>query len=79
MSTISRFMTEDELLRMPDDGSRYELIEGELRQMAPTGYEHGRSTGNLHALIAHHVRLNMVMINLRVGRSAAHTLSYLHE
>jgi Uma2 family endonuclease len=58
MSTISRFMTEDELLRMPDDGNRYELIEGELRQMAPTGYEHGRSTGNLHVLIANHVRLN---------------------
>lgn len=58
MSTITRFMTEDELLRMPDDGNRYELIEGELRQMSPTGYEHGRSTGNLHALIAYHVRLN---------------------
>ena len=58
MSTITRFMTEDELLRMPDDGNRYELIEGELRQMPPTGYEHGRSTGNLHSLIAYHVRLN---------------------
>jgi Uma2 family endonuclease len=58
MSTIARFMTEDELLRMPDDGNRYELIEGELRQMPPTGYEHGRSTGNLHSLIAYHVRLN---------------------
>ena len=58
MSTITRYLTEDELLRMPDDGNRYELIEGELRKMAPTGYEHGRSTGNLHGLIAHHARLN---------------------
>ena len=58
MNTITRFMTEDELLRMPDDGNRYELIEGELRQMSPTGYEHGRSTGNLHGLIAYHARLN---------------------
>lgn len=58
MSTITRYLTEDELLRMPDDGNRYELIEGELRQMAPTSYEDGRSTGNLHGLIAYHVRLN---------------------
>ncbi|MEK6325123.1 MAG: Uma2 family endonuclease [Acidobacteriota bacterium] len=58
MSTITRFVTEDELLRMPDDGNRYELIEGELRQMSPTGYEHGRSTGNLHGLIVYHVRLH---------------------
>jgi Uma2 family endonuclease len=49
-------MTEDELLRMPDDGYRYELIEGELRQMSPTGYDHGRCTSNLSLLLAAHVR-----------------------
>jgi Uma2 family endonuclease len=49
-------MTEDELLRMPDDGYRYELVEGELRQMSPTGYEHGRCTSNLSMLLATHVR-----------------------
>lgn len=34
--------TAEELLDLPDDGFRYELVRGELRQMAPGGYEHGR-------------------------------------
>ncbi|MCY3869846.1 MAG: Uma2 family endonuclease [Gemmatimonadetes bacterium] len=35
-------MTADELLVMPHNGYRYELIKGELRQMAPAGSQHGR-------------------------------------
>jgi Uma2 family endonuclease len=57
MSTIARFTTEDELLRMPD-GARYELIEGELRQMSPTGYEHGKATGRFHGFLSVHVWSN---------------------
>jgi len=56
MTTIKTSLTEDDLLRMPDDGCRYELIEGDLKQMAPTGYDHGRLTVNLTTLIAAHVR-----------------------
>jgi Uma2 family endonuclease len=56
MITTPTFMTEEELLRMPGDGHRYELIEGELRQMSPTGYDHGRCTINLSWLINTHVR-----------------------
>jgi Uma2 family endonuclease len=41
MSTAAKPMTADELLRLSDDGYRYELIEGELRKMSPPGYEHG--------------------------------------
>ena len=55
MVTIQTFITEEELLRMPDDGYRYELIEGELRQMVPTGFEHGRYTGKMHGLLMIHV------------------------
>jgi Uma2 family endonuclease len=55
MTTTQTLMTEDDLLRMPDDGFRYELVEGELRQMSPTGYEHGRCTINLSTLLASHV------------------------
>jgi Uma2 family endonuclease len=55
MTTTQTLMTEDDLLRMPDDGFRYELVEGELRQMSPTGYEHGRCTGKLHGLLISHV------------------------
>ena len=42
MSITRTLMTADELLRMPDDGYRYELVKGELRSMAPAGSEHGQ-------------------------------------
>jgi Uma2 family endonuclease len=35
-----KLMTADELLRLPDDGCRYELVRGELRTMSPAGFEH---------------------------------------
>lgn len=41
MSIVARTMTAAELLRMPEDGYRYELVEGELHQMAPPGFQHG--------------------------------------
>jgi len=35
-------VTADELLRMPDDGVRRELVRGEVREMSPGGSRHGR-------------------------------------
>ncbi len=37
----TRLMTADELLTLPDDGSRYELIQGVPDRMAPGRLEHG--------------------------------------
>ena len=37
-------MTADELERLPKDGNRYDLMEGELWKMSPAGFFHG-STG----------------------------------
>ena len=42
--TVTSLMTADELLRMPDDGYRYELVRGELRKMT--------AAGNRHSIIA---------------------------
>jgi Uma2 family endonuclease len=39
--TVDTQITADELLRMPDDGWKYELVQGELRKMSPAGVEHG--------------------------------------
>jgi len=34
-------MTAEDLLRLPDNGMRHELVEGELHEMPPAGGEHG--------------------------------------
>lgn len=49
-------MTADELLRLPDDGMRHELLDGRLRVMAPTGAEHGIVAGDVGGLLRAHVR-----------------------
>ena len=40
--SVTTLITADELLRMPDDGSRYELVAGEIKKMPPPGWRHGR-------------------------------------
>jgi Uma2 family endonuclease len=42
MGVVRQQVTADELLHMPDDGFRYELVRGELRRMNPAGNVHGR-------------------------------------
>ncbi len=48
-------MTAEELFDLPDDDYKYELVEGELIRMAPTGGEHGvltvRVAYMLHAYV----------------------------
>lgn len=46
MSTQTVLITADELLQMPDRGMRRELIHGELREMTPSGFEHGCISAN---------------------------------
>ncbi len=62
MVTATGSMTADELLAMPDDGFRYELVRGELRKMPPAGYDHGLFAGNIHLSIGYHLKTN------RLGR-----------
>ena len=42
MTTQKKLLTVDDLMAMPDDGKRYELIRGKLIEMPPTSHEHGR-------------------------------------
>ena len=58
MTTQTRPITADDLLRMPDDGFRYELVEGNLREMAPAGHQHGRIAINVSMPLAQHVKAN---------------------
>jgi Uma2 family endonuclease len=55
MNTETGVMTAEELLRRPDDGSRYELLHGELRKMPPCGHQHGRLAAKLTASLLQHV------------------------
>ncbi len=41
MTTAKKLLTADDLLALPDDGMRRELIRGELIEMPPAGDDHG--------------------------------------
>lgn len=55
-SDATRPSTAEDLQDMPDDGMRYELVEGEMRVVAPAGYEHGRISGEIYFAIKGFVR-----------------------
>ena len=55
MTTASRIVTAEELLRMPDDGFRYELVKGELIKMAPAGAAHGSLAMVIGSALFQHV------------------------
>jgi Uma2 family endonuclease len=56
MSTVASAHSAEQLLAMPDDGWRYELVEGELHRMSPAGRHHGRVTMNFSWRLAQFVR-----------------------
>ncbi len=58
MTTKTRRMTADELLRMPDDGNRYELIRGNIKRMPLRGGFHGKQTGSIQGSLGMHARAN---------------------
>lgn len=56
MSVETRLMTADELLAMPDDGMRHELVNGELITMSPAGTDHGEIAMRIALHLAAHVQ-----------------------
>jgi Uma2 family endonuclease len=67
MATIQKLMTAEELLRLPDDGRRHELVAGELRTMPLHGMEHGAVAASVAADLWQHVCAQ------RLGRVVAAT------
>jgi Uma2 family endonuclease len=57
-ATLTKPLTADELLAMPDDGHPYELVKGELIRMAPTGHKHGIVTMHLAGPLYRYVKDN---------------------
>lgn len=58
MTTRTRNITAEELLHMPDDGLRRELVRGELRTMNPAGHPHGRVAMRVGSHLFQHVEEN---------------------
>jgi Uma2 family endonuclease len=54
--TVATLMTADELLRLPDDGWRYELVRGELKKMSPSGARDGEVAARIIVSLGSHVK-----------------------
>ncbi|MGH8606436.1 MAG: Uma2 family endonuclease [Gammaproteobacteria bacterium] len=56
MATVSeRIYSAQDLLRMSDNGFRYELLRGQLVKMSPAGQQHGRIAATITASLGQHV------------------------
>jgi Uma2 family endonuclease len=64
-------VTAEELLRLPDDDRRLELVEGELREMPPAGAEHGSVAFHIAALLQRHIEAH------KAGRGFAAETGFL--
>lgn len=58
MTTAPKLLTADDLLAIPDDGKRHELVRGELIEMPPPGFAHGMVVDNIGWLIGTFIRQN---------------------
>jgi Uma2 family endonuclease len=58
MSTSTHLMTAEELLNLPDDSLRHELVKGELLTMSPTGGQHGVVAGRLSIFLGTYIMAN---------------------
>src|SRR5712692_6764484 len=56
MTAEKTLYTIDDLYHLPDDGRRYELLDGELVEMAPANLHHGDLMLTIGSLIRAHVR-----------------------
>ena len=56
MAQQTALLTAEDLLRLPDDEMRAELVRGELKKMAPAGGEHGGLAMDLTLLVGAYVR-----------------------
>ena len=72
-ATKTKFMTADELLKMPDDGYRYELVRGVLKKMAPVGHTGGSYEANAIGELRAFVKAN------RLGTTYSSSTGFLLE
>jgi Uma2 family endonuclease len=55
-TTMPGTATEADLMAMPNDGHKYELINGEIRRLSPAGTRHSEVSGELFARLREFVK-----------------------
>jgi Uma2 family endonuclease len=71
------WMTADDLARLPDDARGYELVEGRLVRMSPTGGEHSYIAMDLGAVL--HTFVKMHHLGIVLGAETGFLLSHPGE
>jgi Uma2 family endonuclease len=66
MSITKLRLTEAEFLRLPDDGRKYELVHGEVKEV-PTGYYHDEIVAELIGLMRPHAKLKGRLASSNAG------------
>ena len=68
MSENTQLVTAEELARLPDDGYRYELVEGRLVRMSPVNFDHGRIVMRIGFLLSSHLKQHPVgVVGAEIG------------
>jgi Uma2 family endonuclease len=68
MSKNTQLVTAEELARLPDDGYRYELVEGRLVRMSPVNFDHGRTVLQIGFLLSSHLKQHPVgVVGAEIG------------
>jgi Uma2 family endonuclease len=62
MATTEKLLTAEEFEALLNDGKRYELIDGELREMPPTAHWHGEVESKLVIRLGSHVEAHRLGI-----------------
>lgn len=57
MATTQQAITDEQLLHLPDDGCKYEVVDGELVRMSPAGWLHDTIVAQLIGALTSHVRV----------------------
>jgi len=57
VTTTTHSINAEELWQLPQN-QRRELVRGEIRNMSPTGFDHGAIVVNLSASLAAHIKLH---------------------
>jgi Uma2 family endonuclease len=72
MATTHPVITDEELLRLPQDGSKYEVVDGELIRMTPAGWPHEKIVVRLMTALGSFVKIHP--LGDVIGSSALYVL-----